>query len=371
MIDFDKQEIKDCLSIENIFELLQDWGGEPEYSILGIISRTICHNHYQDEASRKLYYYDNTQLFRCYTGCEEPTFDIFQLTIKVMLIQHHLIFDLNDAVRWIATRFGFVGKEVNANQIGTNELDDWNILANYRRIQENQPEPQQVLLKEYDRIILNRFDYNILLRPWLTEGISQKVLNQAKIGYYPGGNQITIPHFDINSRFIGLRGRTLSSEDEENFGKYRPIKVNGIIYSHPLGLNLYNLEHSKMPINKIGKAIIFEAEKSTLKMRSLFGANSDISVACCGSSISNYQMQLLLNCGVKEIIIAFDRQFQRIGDNEFNHLKKKFLSLYNKWKNYVLISFILDTKMITSYKASPIDEGPQKFQYLFKNRIIL
>jgi hypothetical protein len=37
----------------------------------------------------------------------------------------------------------------------------------------------------------------------------------------------------------------------------------------------------------------------------------------------------------------------------------------------VLISFIFDKNMITSYKASPIDEGPEKFIQLYKERIVL
>ena len=78
MLIFDKQEIRDSLSDEQIFELLQDWGGEPEYASTGIVSRTICHHKLNEEASRKLYYYSNTGLFRCYTGCEEPVFSIIQ-----------------------------------------------------------------------------------------------------------------------------------------------------------------------------------------------------------------------------------------------------------------------------------------------------
>ena len=51
-------------------------------------------------------------------------------------------------------------------------------------------------------------------------------------------------------------------------------------------------------------------EKSCLKYASYFGEDSDISVACCGSNIINYQIKLLLSLDVKEIIIAFDKQFE-------------------------------------------------------------
>jgi hypothetical protein len=82
-------------------------------------------------------------------------------------------------------------------------------------------------------------------------------------------------------------------------------------------------------------------------------------------------MQLLLDAGAEEIIIAFDRQFQEIGDTEFKHLKKNLLKLRDKYKTYATISFIFDKNKTTGYKSSPIDEGPEKFLNLFKERIVL
>lgn len=112
-------------------------------------------------------------------------------------------------------------------------------------------------------------------------------------------------------------------------------------------------------------------EKSCLLYSSYFGSYNDISVACCGSNISIYQMHMLLQAGAKEIIVAMDRQFQTIGDDEFKRLVGKLKRFHTKYKNFVLISFIFDKGMITNYKASPIDEGPEKFLQLFKERIIL
>ena len=143
------------------------------------------------------------------------------------------------------------------------------------------------------------------------------------------------------------------------------------MYNHPLGMNVYNLSNSKNAINIIKKAIVFEGEKSALLYKSYFGVDNDISVACCGSNLSAYQVQLLIDSGAEEIIVAFDRQFQEIGDKEFKHLKTNLLKLYNKYKNFVKITFIFDKNMITGYKDSPIDCGPDKFLQLFKERIVL
>ena len=131
MLVFDKTEIRNNLNSNDIFDLLQEWGGEPEYTNFGILCSTICHNK-PKEGSRKLYYYENSGLFRCYTGCDSY-FDIFDLTIKIMAIQKDKTFDLNDAVRWIANKFGIVGKiEEEDND---EELSDWKYLSNYDRIQ--------------------------------------------------------------------------------------------------------------------------------------------------------------------------------------------------------------------------------------------
>ena len=367
MISYDKTEIRESLTIENIFELLQEWGGDPEYTSFGILSSTICHNM-PGEGSRKLYYYENSDLFKCYTDCDS-TFDIFELTIKVSEIQGNKKLDLNDAVRWVAFKFGIIGSYVEEDNL---VLSDWKIISDYEKIQNIEiNKNNNIILKEYNSNILNNLNYKVKIKPWLDEGITQEVIEHARIGFFPGGDQITIPHFDQNNRFIGLRGRTLCAEDAEKYGKYRPLKINKDWYNHPLGMNLYNLNNSKNNIKTMKKAIVFESEKSTLLYQSYFGIDNDISVACCGSSISTYQIQSLINSGAEEIVIAFDRQFQVKGDEEFKRLVKKFKNWYIKYKNYVLISFIFDKNMITNYKSSPIDEGPEKFLQLFQERIIL
>ena len=363
MISFDKSKIKESLSTENIFDLLTEWGGDPEYTDFGILSTTICHN-LPGDGSRKLYYYENSTLFKCYTGCD-ATFDIFELAMKVYDVQFRKELDLNEAVRYVAARFGLSGEHIVEEDVP----EDWKFLDNYDRLADIEVKDYAVCLKEFDPIILDRLNYNVQITPWLDEGIAQSVIEEARIGYYPGADMITIPHFDAAGRFVGLRGRALAQDDVERFGKYRPIKIMQQMYNHPLGMNLYNLDHSKENIKILGKAIIFESEKSCLLYRSYF--DSDISVACCGSNISIHQIHMLLEAGAKEIIVAFDRQFQELGDKEFKHLTTNLTKLHNKYKNDVQLSFIFDKKMITSYKASPIDEGKDKFLQLFKERIVL
>ena len=370
---YDKDEIKKQLTTNDIFELVTEWGGNPTWNNTGFVSDTICHNPRNCGASHKLYFYsspddDGTGLFHCYTGCEEPSFDIFQLTIKVFSIQDHQEISFIEAVRFIAFRFGI---SESFEEEEREKLPDWDIFSKYEHIQKIEPTTFSVELKGYDKNILKVFDYDSKLRPWLDEGISQEVLERNQIGYFPATNQITIPHFDKNGKLVGLRGRSLTKLDADLYGKYRPLVVNGKQYNHPLGMNLYGLDKAKRAIKESGRCVIFEGEKSALKGQTYFGIDNDIYVACCGSNVSNYQVHLLFEAGAHELIIALDRQFQAIGDDEFKKLKRNLMKIYDKYHNYAQISFIFDKNMITGYKSAPIDEGVDKFIKLFNERIIM
>lgn len=356
MFYYDKDEIKDRLTTDMVFDIVYEFGGEPVLTSFGFIAATICHNEV-GQGSHKLYYYENTKLFRCYTGCDS-TFDIFELLQKIKK------WGLYDSVKWVAERYGWLPS--NEQESDIMELPDWAILDQYDRL--NQEVSYPIELKQYDDNILKHLTYP-KIGTWIAEGITQEVMKQNKIGYYPGGEQITIPHYDINGRFIGLRGRAISQEAAELYGKYRPIYAGGILYNHPLGLNLYNLNNTKDNIKIAKKAIVVEGEKSVLKFASYFGTENNICVACCGSSLSSTQMQLLLNAGASEIIIGFDKQFQRIGDTEFKHLTKNLTNIYNKYKSYADISYLFDKWNLLNYKDSPLDEGANVFKQLYAQRV--
>ena len=117
--------------------------------------------------------------------------------------------------------------------------------------------------------------------------------------------------------------------------------------------------------------ILGNMEKSPLLYASYFGIDNDITVACCGSNLLNNQVQLLLSLGVEEIIIAFDKQFQEIGDDEWKRLTKNLKTLHKKYGNYVQISYLFDKKNLLGYKESPIDRGPEVFIQMFNERVVI
>jgi hypothetical protein len=196
------------------------------------------------------------------------------------------------------------------------------------------------------------------------------VTESRGICYNPISHGIVIPHYDIDGNLIGIRERTLIKE-EEQYGKYKPAILGGNMYNHPLGFALYNLNYSKDNIKSFQKAIVFEGEKGPLLYSSYFGLDNDISVAVCGSNLITHQVDLLLSLGVKEIIVAFDKQFKQSGDDEFKRWTQKLTDIHKKYSPRVNISFMFDKGNVLGYKESPIDRGPEVFMKLFKERITL
>lgn len=369
---YDLSAIKNELTIEQIEEVLIEFGGEPTRKGDVLISRTICHNH-PGEGTFKLYYYANSTLFHCFTDCGE-SFDVFELTRKFMSREHPKAredgnWNLPEAVDYIARKFGYSPNAIEEE----NELTiqrDLTILQNYDRIKEIDINTQKITLKEYDGYFLKNLP-SVCIEPWLKEGITREVMNHAEIKFDPLNQGIVIPHRDINNRLIGIRERTLIREQAELYGKYMPARISGKMYSHPLSYNLYNLNHSKDNIKRMKKAFVFEGEKSTLLYRSYFGEENDLSVAICGSSFITYQAWLLIQLGVEEIIVALDRQYKELGDNEFKKLVRNLKNIHKRYGQYVQISFMFDKTGLLDYKSSPIDHGTDIFLKLYKERINL
>lgn len=355
-------ELREKLTIEEVYELCEVLGGAPQMKDGYFISQTICHNH-PGEGSHKLYYYDNSKLFKCFTSCDE-VFDIFQLVIKVKELEGEK-WGLPQALLYVASYFGInIGyKEFSKVK---EELADWEVLKKYEK-EENQK--QIIEFKYYNDNVL-KYLPKPEIKIWEQEGITKEAMKKHNICYNASNGSIIIPHYAINGRLIGIRERALTEEGEKN-GKYRPSYIGGVLYNHPLAFSLYNLNNSKDNIKTFQKAVVLEGEKGALQYSSYFGEENDISVAVCGSSLTQYQVETLINCGAKEIIIAFDRQYKELNDEEHLRWCRKLKHIYAKYKNYVTISFMFDKEHRLGYKMSPTDAGPEVFIELFKERIFI
>lgn len=314
-----------------------------------IIFPTLCHNINSEEASMKLYYYKNSKLFICYTNCE--TQNIFTF-LKNYYNTRNIEYD------WYQDIYSVILDLSNLRNLeGFSQPVYKSLRAKYENVRKEKQLP------EYSKTVLDCF-VDIAPVEWIQDGISEQTMKKFGIKYSISQNKIIIPHYDIDNRLIGIRGRALDKWEVENIGKYAPIKIENIWYKHPLSMNLYGLNLTKNNIKKTGICYLVESEKACLQLESFSIPNCGAAV--CGSSFNKYQLNILLKeCHPLEIIICFDNE-EKKGKEDY------FFKLYNickKYNNYCNFSFIYDREGLTKLKDSPTDCGEETFLKLIERRV--
>lgn len=212
----------------------------------------------------------------------------------------------------------------------------------------------------YDDEILQYFRNNIYHSNFYDEGISIETMDKFEIGWYKYKQQITIPVRDVDGNLIGIRVRNTDPEVEKD-KKYIPLNVGDMWYNFPSSNTLYGVCQNKLNIQKHKKVILFEGEKSVLKMEN-YGDN--ISLALFGTNFGTKQRQLLLDLGVEDVYIALDKQYTQYGDTEYQVYLDKVNKIKSKLIGYFKIHIIEDRDDLLGYKDSPIDKGIEIFEKL-------
>lgn len=347
MIDY--ESIIEQLSMDKVKDLLYRLGATDVKEEPGrLITNTICHNENAEEASQKLYYYDNSRLFMCYTECGAMTiFNFLKHYYETRGIDYNWYSDIYKVI------------------LDCSNFDPLNNFVNqkYKPIKDRYKKPEEVKLPTYPNGIIDCF---IKYYPveWLNDGITKAAMDKFNIRFSTVQNKIIIPHYNIDNELVGIRGRALDKWEVENVGKYLPVQIEGKWYSHPLSLNLYGLNITKDNIKKLGYCFIFEAEKSVLQMEGFIQPNCGVAV--CGSQLNKHALKILLTeCRPKEIIICFDKEEQPGSYKYFDKLNK----LCKKYHNYCNFSFIYDRENLLQLKDSPTDKGEETFNKLLKKRV--
>lgn len=217
------------------------------------------------------------------------------------------------------------------------------------------------VLSEYDNSILNTFlDYHAV--EWLYEGISNETMNKYEIKFDLDSEGIIIPHRDKDGRLIGIRQRNLNKKQLELGRKYVPYVSprSRIIYRSSLGKNLYGIHINKEKIKEYKMCVIFESEKSVLKMDSFYNENPSTGIG--GSSVSDFQLNLLKQLGCEIIYIAFDNEVNK--DEKWD---KKMKRIYEKIVNFGFRCFVIgdwEQKYLDD-KDAPVDKGKEVWKILF------
>lgn len=359
------EKIKEKLTINDIISLATALQGSDEYyyDTQGHPIFNTMLDHCTGNAW-KIYYYDETKLFHCYTGTAE-SYDVFELVCRARGC------NFKEAYSYIVNFF-----HLNNDQKGFVDnseppvLDEWDI---FQKVEDyaKKAQPAEVCSSVAENLL--EYFYPLAApTEWSKEGISADVMYHYGIRIDSALSKIIIPHRNINGELIGIRGRAFDPIELLDGKKYMPVYIEGKLYNHSLGKNLFGLYENKETIKRVKKVLVCEGEKSVLQAASFYGLDDCFAVATCGSSFSKEQINLLLNLGVEEVIMGLDREFQGgKGAPDTLAYEEKILKLVGSLLPYVNVSVIMDYDHLLPYKGSPTDCGKEIFETLYHNRVKL
>src|SRR5206468_11095203 len=106
-----------------------------------------------------------------------------------------------------------------------------------------------------------------------------------------------------------------------------PVYWKNQVLKHPTGDALYGLNLTKRDIKKYKAAILVESEKSVLQIDTMF---PDMSIGVClsGSSLSERQLRILRTLDIEHIVIALDKEFEKVGSPEYQFYQEKINKVF-------------------------------------------
>lgn len=356
MIILNAKEIKSKLTLEHVIQILEDLGAEPKQSsnLNEIWCKTVCHNGH----SHKLYLYKDTLNLHCYTNC--GSMDILQL------IQNILDCNLTQAIDYIKDKFSFHNTSFHygfETTVNTNDIDILDVILNKRQILKNEEwKPFKII----DDSILGKY-YDFYHKSFYEDGISPLVLKKFEIKYDILNYRVIIPHRNKDGKLIAVRCRNLDEELVKKGRKYVPVVYDGKLLSAPTGQYFYGLYQNEKNIRLCKKVILVESEKAVMQYETMF-PNGNIALALSSSNLSEFQIEILKDLDVEEVIIALDKEYDRVGTNEEKLYENKLKKTIANRLNFCAVSLLWDVKGLLNKKDSPLDKGKDIFLDLFLNR---
>lgn len=309
-----------------------------------------CH-HPNDPLGHKprLWYYIESRSFYCWV-CH------FSGDI-IAIVQHLRHCNFNQAIAHICNLLHIEAVEYKQDD----SFDNWQVM---RRWLPNADIEHTEPLPKYDKRVLSLFDH-LYPQDWVEYGISKDTLDKFGIGWYGRLGAISIPVM-FDNELVGIRGRFTRKQDTAK-GKYKPLTtLDGTTYKFPTGSCFYGYDQNKAAIQRSKTVMLFESEKSVLKAPT-YGI--DNSLAVFGSNVSKRQIELLVNLGVNDVILAFDSDYQRVGDDEFKYFVAKMKKIIVKLKPYFSVSLIYNNQGYDGYKFSPVDFTRAQFDRLYESKV--
>lgn len=374
----DRNEVLNQISTQDIIDILTEIG-DGNYRMSG---ENVCFSTYNchgGDSNYKLFYYPESKMFKCYTCNESKSlYDI---------IGGLLCLSFSESYKWLCNYKGI--KNTRQQFRGLRSRDGGNKDLEFLKLHSYKPIQNEIILPKYDDGVLRNFD-KAIEESWWQEGINdEEVLDKFEILYNYYDGSMIIPYFSEDGTHLnGIMRRSFNKEDVDNGRKYMPLEWNRITYKFNKRLVLYGYHENKENIDKLHKCILYEAEKSVLKLSCYKGLENGIGLGLGGMNLSKQQLQLLLKRDIDEVCIALDKQIQTDlidlkedteevikAKKEMNVYIDKVKKIYVLLCNYFTVTMILDwTKgedSLLDYKSSPIDHGEQIWDYLYENRYVI
>ena len=262
--------------------------------------------------------------------------------------------NFSDTMRWCHKTLG-LKYEYNGKKEDDTPKDSILDFFKKYKTKPNKRSTKEVELKLYTDEEIDKLYIKCPYSVWIREeGIIAKVQMEFGIGYDFGSNRVIIPHrFWRTGEIVGLIGRSLQSAEVcDMFGipKYFPI------IPYPKSKNLYGLWENRQYIEEAKEVIVFEAEKSVLKMASK-GYRNCVSVG--SHDLSDEQVKILIGLNVN-IVLAYDSDIPI----EFMESECK------KFKGLRTVSIVINQYDILKEKESPADSTLKIWEALYKRRIV-
>lgn len=247
-----EQSLIKRLTSSDIIKLIE-YLGVPENALRfgndSIIIPTICHNELYDNASHKLYYYESTKRFYCYTHCKAMGVIEFIINAyKARGIKYNN-----------AQAYGLLESIVKDRQ-----------KHGFAVITMPKTRPVQKIVKGWEDA-LTVYNYHVLecftqqpkfLEAWTSEGIDYNVLVDFGVRFDMIRNRIVFPIYDHLGRLVGIKVRNFNERDIDEGRKYMPLWQNKELYTYPKMMVAYGYHQNKNTIKKAKEVIVYEAERT-------------------------------------------------------------------------------------------------------------
>lgn len=371
----DIKEVLEKLTINNLKDIMSDlYGCSYKTDKQGnIMFESVCHNSH----SHKLYCYKDvndegitTYNFHCY---------VCQIHGDIISIIETLSgYDFNSALKIVGD---YVGVDVTKQKklLGIKRRKRENTDLEFLTIYTKKPRKSRIIETQYNDNILYEFD-EVYPLCWQHEAIDGVTADKFDIRYDHNRQRAIIPARNIKGELIGVRVRNFDEKSVENGFKYLPLDYQGKSYRFATGSTLYGIYENQDVIRRKRKVLLVEAEKGCMQVDSYYEGEC-FALAIYGSNFSRVQMQMLLDLGVTEVILGFDKEYceDYYGEEYKNSKEQRLMFAYfEKLKkickmlmSYVTVSIVIDFDNLLELKDAPTDKGKQVFEKLYQDRVTI